>query len=124
MSAMPMGMPGWPELAAWTASAARKRMALARSRRVGVVMGWLEIGKRGAERAAAPARGAIVPQRERRAGFGAKRSDLATLRAEIAQPREKDTDAAMPDFRRVGLAPHRGFQIARTMIGTKSIMAA
>src|SRR5690606_6352661 len=39
MSAMPIGMPGWPELAAWTASMARKRMALARSRRLGVVMG-------------------------------------------------------------------------------------
>src|SRR3546814_10544648 len=36
---MPIGMPGWPELAAWTASMARKRMALARSRRLGVVMG-------------------------------------------------------------------------------------
>ena len=38
MSAMPIGMPGWPELAAWTASMARKRMALASSRRLGVVM--------------------------------------------------------------------------------------
>src|SRR5690606_41620673 len=36
---MPIGMPGWPDLAAWTASMARKRMALARSRRLGVVMG-------------------------------------------------------------------------------------
>src|SRR5688572_2977101 len=64
MSAMPMGMPGWPELAAWTASMARKRMALARSRRAGVVIGldW-GLGSDGAERAVAPAKGAIVPQR-------------------------------------------------------------
>src|SRR5690554_2067627 len=43
MSAMPIGMPGWPELAASTASMARKRMALASSRRVGLVMesGWV-----------------------------------------------------------------------------------
>ncbi len=36
MSAMPMGAPGWPELAFWTASMDRARMALARSRRVGM----------------------------------------------------------------------------------------
>src|SRR3546814_4741921 len=36
---MPIGMPGGPELAAGTASMARKRMALARSRRLGVVLG-------------------------------------------------------------------------------------
>src|ERR1700722_5502349 len=36
MSAMPMGAPGWPELAFWTASIDRARMALARSRRVGM----------------------------------------------------------------------------------------
>src|SRR5574343_466336 len=29
MSAIPMGAPGWPELACWTASMARARMALA-----------------------------------------------------------------------------------------------
>src|SRR5690606_38394897 len=38
MSAMPIGMPGCPGLAASTASTARKRMALARSRRLGWVM--------------------------------------------------------------------------------------
>src|SRR4249919_2305886 len=38
MSAIPIGMPGWPDLACSTASAARKRMALARSRRLGVGM--------------------------------------------------------------------------------------
>src|SRR5579872_2529312 len=36
MSAMPMGMPGWPLLARCTASMARARMALASSRRVGI----------------------------------------------------------------------------------------
>ena len=36
MSAMPMGAPGWPELAFWTASMERARMALASSRRVGM----------------------------------------------------------------------------------------
>src|SRR5687768_2875209 len=46
MSAMPIGMPGWPELAACTASMARKRMALARSRRLGVVMGRASGGAR------------------------------------------------------------------------------
>src|SRR5688572_7081582 len=43
MSAMPIGMPGCPDFAASTASMARNRMALARSRRLGVVMegsGW------------------------------------------------------------------------------------
>src|SRR6478752_3212649 len=44
MSAMPIGMPGWPEFAACTASMARKRMALARSRRLGVGMAG---GRRG-----------------------------------------------------------------------------
>src|SRR5690606_36188485 len=29
MSAAPMGMPGWPELACWTASMAKARIALA-----------------------------------------------------------------------------------------------
>src|SRR5690606_3987749 len=48
MSAMPMGMPGWPELAAWTASMARMRMALARSRRLGLVMGLGGRGRRNA----------------------------------------------------------------------------
>src|SRR5690606_19903 len=33
ISAMPMGAPGWPELAFWTASMLRARMALARSLR-------------------------------------------------------------------------------------------
>src|SRR5690606_36660159 len=50
MSAMPIGMPGWPELAACTASMARKRMALARSRRLGVVMGRWDHGWRPASR--------------------------------------------------------------------------
>src|ERR1700675_2712273 len=36
MSAMPMGAPGCPELAFWTASMDRARMALASSRRVGM----------------------------------------------------------------------------------------
>src|SRR5699024_2946271 len=36
ISAMPMGMPGCPELACWTASMARMRMALASSRRSGI----------------------------------------------------------------------------------------
>ncbi len=36
MSAMPMGMPGWPELAFWTASMLNARMALASCRRVGI----------------------------------------------------------------------------------------
>src|SRR5579863_2526343 len=36
MSAIPMGAPGWPELAFWTASIERARMALASSRRVGM----------------------------------------------------------------------------------------
>src|SRR5690606_38163172 len=44
MSAMPIGMPGWPELAACTASMARKRMALASSRRLGVGMADPEMG--------------------------------------------------------------------------------
>src|ERR1700733_5340035 len=35
MSAIPIAAPGWPELAFWTASMARARMALASSRRVG-----------------------------------------------------------------------------------------
>ena len=35
-SASPMGAPGWPELAFWTASIERARMALASSRRVGM----------------------------------------------------------------------------------------
>src|SRR5271169_5913479 len=35
-SASPMGAPGWPELAFWTASIDKARMALARSRRVGM----------------------------------------------------------------------------------------
>jgi hypothetical protein len=33
--AIPIGIPGWPELAFCTASILKKRMALARSRRVG-----------------------------------------------------------------------------------------
>ena len=36
MSAMPIGMPGWPELARCTASMLRARMALASSRRLGI----------------------------------------------------------------------------------------
>jgi hypothetical protein len=36
MSAMPIGMPGWPELAFWTASIASARIALAMSARVDV----------------------------------------------------------------------------------------
>src|SRR5450631_1464388 len=36
MSAIPIGAPGWPELAFWTASIDKARMALARSRRVGI----------------------------------------------------------------------------------------
>src|SRR5690606_26222725 len=36
MSAMPMGAPGWPLLAFCTASMLRARMALARSRRLGI----------------------------------------------------------------------------------------
>src|SRR5450631_4611611 len=36
ISAIPMGAPGWPELAFWTASIDRARMALASSRRVGM----------------------------------------------------------------------------------------
>src|SRR5271154_7258514 len=35
MSAIPMGAPGWPELAFWTASIDNARMALASSRRGG-----------------------------------------------------------------------------------------
>src|SRR5690606_5663460 len=52
------GMPGWPLLAAWTASAARKRRALARSRRLGVVMAW---GDSGSEAAASGGRTPIFP---------------------------------------------------------------
>ena len=37
MSAMPIGMPGWPELARCTASMLSARMALASSRRVGII---------------------------------------------------------------------------------------
>jgi hypothetical protein len=37
MSAMPIGMPGWPELAFWTASMLRARIALASCLRVGIV---------------------------------------------------------------------------------------
>ena len=36
MSAMPIGVPIWPELAFWTASIVRTRMALASSRWVGM----------------------------------------------------------------------------------------
>ncbi len=36
MSAMPMGIPGWPELAFWTASMLNARIALASCRRVGI----------------------------------------------------------------------------------------
>ena len=36
MSAIPMGAPGWPEFAFWTASIDKARMALASSRRVGM----------------------------------------------------------------------------------------
>ena len=39
MSAMPIGAPGWPELAAWTASIASARMALAIRVGIGVAMG-------------------------------------------------------------------------------------
>src|SRR5690606_33957001 len=39
ISAMPMGMPGWPELAFCTASIARARMALASCRREDVCIG-------------------------------------------------------------------------------------
>src|ERR1039458_7707643 len=37
ISAMPIGAPGWPELACWTASIASTRSTLASSRRVGIV---------------------------------------------------------------------------------------
>lgn len=36
---MPMGMPGWPELAFWTASMARARTALARGEKVDMKAG-------------------------------------------------------------------------------------
>src|SRR5690606_25912766 len=48
ISAMPMGAPGWPLLACWTASILRARMALARSRRAGMGVTLLENGANGA----------------------------------------------------------------------------
>src|SRR5688572_25182491 len=50
-SAMPIGMPGWPELALSTASMASARMALARSAWRGAAVGWLASG---AERVIGP----------------------------------------------------------------------
>ncbi|MCK7492186.1 MAG: hypothetical protein MZW92_11615 [Comamonadaceae bacterium] len=61
ISAMPMGMPGWPDLAFSTASMARARMALVRllntgaskSAKVDVIVHSLRI---------CPAKGAIIAQ--------------------------------------------------------------
>src|SRR3546814_829741 len=84
MSAMPIGMPGWPELAAWTASMARKRMALARSRRLGVVMG-------GKSREAAPgdsraAHCPTPPRRSKNVGRGYVPTPPIDGRAQLSGP--------------------------------------
>src|SRR4051794_41007326 len=64
---MPIGMPGWPELAAWTASMARARMALASSRGSTAISSLGSAGRAGCARGFLYRRGrARQPARMRR----------------------------------------------------------